>query len=289
MLVHLDTDIGGDPDDVCALAMLLGWPGVEITGITTTHEEGGRRAGFVHEVLGRAGRGDIPVAAGAEHSMTTLVQPGGFPDDVRYWGRPIPPMPSRPGAALGLLARSAERGATVVAIGPFTNLALLEIDRPGLLDRVPVVVMGGAFRPIDPGYPQWTADYDWNVQCDTRAAEIVEGVADLTVVPLAATVKVHLRAAHLGRLRGAGALGELMARQAEAYLADRRAGLADDNPRLPADLLNFHHDPLACAVAVGWDGVTIEPTATCRVVTDVDGDAFSERWIEAIEHLHSGG
>jgi hypothetical protein len=80
-----------------------------------------------------------------------------------------------------------------------------------------------------------------------------------------------------------------MARQAEEYQVDRRAGLADDNPRLPADLLNFHHDPLACAVAVGWDGVTIEKTATRRVVTDVDGDAFAERWLEAIEHLHSGG
>ena len=232
MLVHLDTDIGGDPDDACALALLLGWPDVEIAGITTTHEEGGRRAGFVHEALWLAGRGDIPVAAGAEHSMTTLVQPGGFPDDVRYWGRPIPPMPSRPGAALDLLAQSAERGATVVAIGPFTNLALLQVERPGLLDRVSVVVMGGAFRPLDPGYPQWTADYDWNVQCDTRAVEIVETLADLTVVPLAATVKVHLRAADLPRLRAAGALGALMARQAEAYQVDRRAGLAYDNPRL---------------------------------------------------------
>ncbi len=26
-LVHLDTDLGGDPDDVAALALLLGWPG----------------------------------------------------------------------------------------------------------------------------------------------------------------------------------------------------------------------------------------------------------------------
>jgi inosine-uridine nucleoside N-ribohydrolase len=177
----------------------------------------------------------------------------------------------------------------VIAIGPFTNLALLEIARPRLLDRVPVVVMGGGFRPIDPGYPQWTADYDWNVQCDSRAAQIVEGLANLTVVPLAATVKVHLRAGHLPRLRTAGELGALMVRQAEAYLADRRAGLAGQHPRLPADLLNFHHDPLACAVAVGWDGVTFEHTEASRVVVDVDGDAFAERWLEAIEHLHSGG
>jgi hypothetical protein len=27
--IHLDTDLGGDPDDASALAMLLGWDGVE--------------------------------------------------------------------------------------------------------------------------------------------------------------------------------------------------------------------------------------------------------------------
>ena len=283
MLVHLDTDIGGDPDDVCALAMLLGWPDVEITGITTTHEEGGRRAGFVHEVLRLAGRSSIPVAAGAEHSMTTLRQPGGFPDDARYWGHPIEPRRSPAGAALDLLERSIQLGATVVAIGPFTNLGLFEIARPGMLDTVPVVVMGGGYRRPDAGYPQWPEEYDWNVQCDTRAAEIVSDLAQLTIVPLAATVKVHLRAAHLPRLRGAGPLGELMARQAEAYGVDRREGLAEQYPKLPPDLLNFHHDPLAAAVAVGWDGVTLDG----NVVGDVDGDAFSERWLQAIEHLHS--
>jgi purine nucleosidase len=42
--VHLDTDIGGDPDDACALAMLLGWPGLDLVGITTTIDPGGVRA-----------------------------------------------------------------------------------------------------------------------------------------------------------------------------------------------------------------------------------------------------
>ena len=35
MRIHLDTDLGGDTDDACALAMLLGWHEAEITGITT--------------------------------------------------------------------------------------------------------------------------------------------------------------------------------------------------------------------------------------------------------------
>ena len=49
--------------------MLLGWPDVEIVGITTTIDPGGIRAGFVTRVLELAGRTDIPVAAGAEVSM----------------------------------------------------------------------------------------------------------------------------------------------------------------------------------------------------------------------------
>ena len=32
MLIHLDTDLGGDTDDACALALLLGQAGVELAG-----------------------------------------------------------------------------------------------------------------------------------------------------------------------------------------------------------------------------------------------------------------
>jgi len=49
--VHLDTDIGGDPDDLCALAMLLKWPDVQITGITTVSDDNGKRAGYTKQYL----------------------------------------------------------------------------------------------------------------------------------------------------------------------------------------------------------------------------------------------
>jgi hypothetical protein len=61
--IHLDTDLGGDTDDACALAMLLGWPGVELTGITTTCDAGGRRAGYVAYCLAGAVVADVPVTA----------------------------------------------------------------------------------------------------------------------------------------------------------------------------------------------------------------------------------
>jgi hypothetical protein len=71
---------------------------------------------------------------------------------------------------------------------------------------------------------------------------------------------------------------------------------------LPEDIINFQHDPLACAIALGWnEGVEIseiplkleikdgwlcqsvdaggKPT---RVVTRVDGSRFSELWLDSV-------
>ena len=58
--IHLDTDLGGDADDACAFAMLLGWPGAEITGITPMADPRGRRAAYVAYLLRLASREDIP-------------------------------------------------------------------------------------------------------------------------------------------------------------------------------------------------------------------------------------
>src|SRR3954454_8543205 len=99
--------------------MLLGWPGVEIAGITTSIDPGGVRAGFVHRCLELAGRTDIPVAQGAEVSLTTRDTPGGIPTDERYWPEPVASRPSPTSDAMMLLRKNIEAGATVVAIGPY--------------------------------------------------------------------------------------------------------------------------------------------------------------------------
>jgi inosine-uridine nucleoside N-ribohydrolase len=306
--IHLDTDLAGDPDDVCALALLLGWPGVEVVGITTTDDPGGRRVGYVHECLRLVGRDDIPVAGGAGASLTSGHANGGIPDDPRWWPAPVAPVPSPAGAALDLLDAGVEAGATIVAIGPFTNLALYELLRPGRLAEVPVVTMGGFVDPPGDGYPPWDASRDWNVTCDPRAAELVFAAAGtLTLVTLASTVRVHLRERDLPRLAASGRLGQLMAAQAVAQGDDydlRALGAA--HARLPDDLLNFHHDPLACAVAAGWDGATVErrrlrpvredgalrfvdepgDSATARTVGVLgafEAEAFTDVWANAVE------
>ncbi len=302
MRIHLDTDFGGDPDDACALAMLLGWPGIEITGITTSIDPGGRRAGYLAYCLALTGRNDIPIAAGAAVSLSTLLLADPYTDE-RFWPAGIAARPSPPGTALDLLSQSIDAGATVISIGPFTNLALLEMARPGSLAQTPVVVMGGWVQPPAAGLPAWGPEMDFNVQWDTRAAEIVAGYAQLTLVTLPATLKAHLRAADLVRLRAAGPLGELLARQSEAHAEETgMAGLGRSHAALPDDLLNFHYDPVTCAVALGWPGAVVEEARLeavlhdtvlrflpapagrlTRVVVDLDGADFAETWLAAVE------
>ena len=304
--IHLDTDLGSDTDDLCALAMLLGWPEVELTGITTVSDSQGLRVGFLDHALRLADRQDIPVAAGADGSLTGFRGPVSFPfdssDGRRYWPGPITPRPAPPGAALDLLARSIATGATLVAIGPYTNLALLEAARPGSLASTEVVLMGGYVTPPRPGLPDWGPAGDYNVQQDALAAQLVFERGNPLLVQLPVCLEVMLRAAHLPRLRTLGPLGDLLATQAELHGADSHmAELTRQHQALPADLLNWQYDPLACAVAAGWDGVQVEEfplvVATqdgvlsfapdpagkpTRVVTGVDAVRFEEEWLAAV-------
>ena len=92
-------------DDLCALAMLLKWPDLNITGVTTVSDEHGRRAGYVHYVLNLEGRSDIPCAAGADVSGGYYRYELGYPPDEENWPEPIPPRPGWPDQAVSLLKR----------------------------------------------------------------------------------------------------------------------------------------------------------------------------------------
>jgi hypothetical protein len=70
------------------------WPDVEVVGVTTNLEVDGQRAGCAQHDLRLAGRGDVPVAAGASSTLTGGRYVPTWGDD-RYW-----PTPVTPGAAL---------------------------------------------------------------------------------------------------------------------------------------------------------------------------------------------
>ncbi len=254
--IHLDTDLGGDIDDICALAMLLRWEAAEITGITTVAEANGRRAGYVRHVLALEGRDRIPVAAGAQVAQGYYrYSELGYPDEEKYWSHPIVPLPNILDDALDLLKQSITKGATIIAIGPFTNLYLLELKYPGILMQAKLFLMGGYIYPIRSGYPNWSNDFDWNIQVDVKSAKNVIENSNPTLIPLTVTVETALRRVYLDELRKAGALGQLLAQQAEAFAIDEQneKKYGETCEGLPIDIINFLHDPLACAIALGWD------------------------------------
>ena len=303
--IHLDTDLGGDIDDMCALALLLRWPGdIQITGITTVADINGRRAGYVRYVLGLEGSNEIPVKAGAEASQGFYRYKMSLPPEDRYWPEPVAPSPNAPDEAIHLLKASIEQEAIIIGIGPYTNLYLLDLQYPGILMDARLFLMGGYVFPPRPGFPNWRNDIDFNIQADVKSAKHVFQNSKPTLIPLSMTIETALRRAYLENLRKSGALGQLIAHQAEAFAVDEKfeTRFGATCPGLPLDIINFQHDPLACAIALGWnEGVEIQelpliveekegwltesihpsgrPT---RIVTKVDGSRFSEYWLKIL-------
>jgi len=164
--------------------------------------------------------------------------------------------------------------------------------------------MGGYVFPTRPGFPQWGNDMDWNIQVDVQSALYLLQHASPTLIPLSVTVETALRRAYLPTLRQAGPLAQLIARQAEAFAAesDYEAQLGQTHAGLPDDTINFQHDALACAIALGWDeGVEISeiPLAFAiedgwlyerlddsgkptRVVTRIHGERFNQHWLRTV-------
>src|SRR5262249_28963746 len=159
-------------------------------------------------------------------------------------------------------------------------------------------LMGGYVYPISAGYPQWTNEVDYNIQVDVQSAYYVLEHAHPTLIPLTVSVQTALRRAYLPRLAQARALGELIVLQSELFarMNQFEKQFGETCAKLPNDIINFQHDPLACAIALGWrEGVKIETLplkfeirdnwlheildkngTPTRVVTEIDGNTFNE-------------
>lgn len=303
--VHLDTDLGGDIDDLCALAMLLKWPDVEVTGITVVGDDRGARTSFTKYALKVAGREDIPVKAGADISLGCYRMHLGY-QGKDYWPQNLPPADNSIDEALGLMKQSINEGAVVVAIGPLTNLYLLDKKYPGILQKTKIFLMGGYVYPPRKGYPQWPQNYDFNLQVDVTSSKHVLENSNPMLIPLSVTVETYLRKAYLDQLEKADDLCKLIAKQAEVF--DKKDKFAEKNKiyteKLPEDIINFQHDPLAVAIALGYrDSITIEEFPLSfevkdswlqenidpsnakhkyKVITSIDGDKFSEYWLKVV-------
>jgi purine nucleosidase/pyrimidine-specific ribonucleoside hydrolase len=195
---------------------------VEVLGVTTV--AGNQTLGKVTmnalRVLELAGRGDVPVAAGAERPLAgDLVVAADAHGETGLDGPDLPPPRAEPVAepAVDFLAArilASERPVTLVPTGPLTNVALfLEAhpDAAARLDRI--VLMGGAV-----GAGNQTASAEYNVWVDPEAAALVfaSGI-ELTMVGLDVTNRAVLTREHADELRARGRVGEAVAAMLDVY------------------------------------------------------------------------
>ncbi|MFD0713859.1 nucleoside hydrolase [Paenibacillus sp. GCM10027626] len=143
----VDTDIGGDIDDVLALSMAIHSPELVIDGVTTVGRGSERRAKIAAQLLRLNGMEHVPVAAGAQRPIA-----GEWPewDGPNQYGNELADVPvNSQEDAVDLLIRLAEKEPgtlTIVAIGALTNVAQAIERSPSFRNNVKeIVLMGGAY------------------------------------------------------------------------------------------------------------------------------------------------
>jgi inosine-uridine nucleoside N-ribohydrolase len=239
--IILDCDPGHD--DAIALLLALASPEVELVGVTTVAGNSTleKTTANALRVLEFAGRGDVPVAAGAGRP---LVRERDIAAHVHgETGLDGPDLPPPAGApvdqhAVAFIAgqiRAREGRITLVPTGPLTNIALLLALEP---DARPerIVLMGGAI-----GEGNRTPAAEFNIWADPEAARrVFESGIDVTMIGLDVTHQALITPAHAEELRGAGRAGTMVAELVDFYSRFHRSVYTD----LAGSPM---HDPVALA------------------------------------------
>jgi purine nucleosidase/pyrimidine-specific ribonucleoside hydrolase len=216
-------------------------------------------------VLELAGRAEIPVAAGAGRP---LVREPRVAADVHgetgLDGPDLPPPQADPSPqhAVDFLAERIE-GATLVATGPLTNVALLLARYPEAKPER-IVLMGGAIAEGNV-----TPAAEFNIWADPEAAErVFTSGLDITMVGLDVT---HKALVNPDQLRGSGRIGEVVAELLEFYGGFHRSVYGWDGSPI--------HDAVAVAHVIDPELLEVErlnvridtesELCRCRTVVDV--------------------
>jgi inosine-uridine nucleoside N-ribohydrolase len=206
--IVLDCDPGHD--DAIALLLALASPEVELLGVTTVagNQTLEKTTANAIRVLDFVGRDDIPVAAGADRPLVRERQVASHVHGETGLDGPELPPPQREPLdehAVEFLARNLG-GATLVAVGPLTNVALLLARHPDARpDRI--VLMGGSI-----GLGNITPAAEFNIWEDPEAAaRVFESGIEVTMIGLDVTHQALLMNEHAERLRGTGRTGRMVA------------------------------------------------------------------------------
>jgi pyrimidine-specific ribonucleoside hydrolase len=212
--ILLDCDPGHD--DAIALLLALASPELELLGVTTVagNQTLDKTTANAIRVLELAGRAEVPVAAGAdrplvrERSVAANVH-----GETGLDGPDLPPPQGSPveAHAVDFLAERLA-GATLVATGPLTNVALLLARYPEAKPER-LVLMGGAIAEGNV-----TPAAEFNIWADPEAAaRVFASGLDVTMVGLDVTHRALVTEAHKEQLRGAGRIGRFVAELLDFY------------------------------------------------------------------------
>ena len=212
--VLVDCDPGHD--DAIALLLALASPELELLGVTTVagNQTLDKTTANALKVLELAGRGDVPVAAGAPGPLARdLFIASYVHGDSGLDGPELPEAqgaPVREHAAEFLAERilGSDRPVTLVPVGPLTNIALLLARYPEAADNVErIVLMGGAIAEGNV-----TPAAEFNIYVDPEAARrVFRSGLPVTMIGLDVTHQALMGDAHAERLRDAGPVGRVVA------------------------------------------------------------------------------
>lgn len=239
--ILIDCDPGHD--DAIALLLALASPEVELLGVTTVHgnQTLEKTTANAIRVLELVGRGDVPVAAGADRPLARELFVAAYVHgESGLDGPALPPPRAAPLAehAVDFLAErvlSSPEPVTLVPTGPLTNVALLLARHSEAASRLErIVLMGGSIAEGNV-----TPAAEFNIWADPEAAHrVFSSALDVTMVGLDVTHKALLTPEHGERLRASGRAGTMVAE------------LLDFLSRFHRDTYGFVGSPVHDAVAV---------------------------------------
>lgn len=193
----LDTDPG--IDDALAIALACAHEALELLGVCAVAGNAPLSCTYPNawNIMKLCGRSDVPVLRGYDAPLEKELRCG---DDAHGWngldGYEFPNQPKLPEkeAATDFMIDMAARyphEVTIVAVGPFTNVAAaIQKDERFAANVKQILVMGGA--AFVPGNVSAVAEF--NVMSDPLAAQLViDSGIDVSFIPLDITLKTRLK------------------------------------------------------------------------------------------------
>jgi len=198
--IILDTDPG--VDDALAIFLALRSPELKVEAITPVSGNVPLEMTLPNalRLVEIAGRGDVPVAAGASVPLlrrlitAKYVHGNNGLGGVEFPAPRLKPVTETAAELISRLVRGDPGKITIVAVGPLTNIATVLRADPEIARMIPeIVIMGGSLSGGN-----ITPAAEFNLYVDPEAARIVfDAGIPLTMVGLDVTEKVLLREEHI--------------------------------------------------------------------------------------------